>query len=122
VNYRTLLSTTVVLGWKKDLYAWLGVKEYFIFDPEYKLKPPLRAYRLRGQELVEEMVVGNRVTSEELGLELVNNGKTLRLYNPQTGEFLRTPAEEAASRRAEAERAERLAAKLRELGLDPDQV
>jgi Uma2 family endonuclease len=27
------------LNWKKQLYAWLGVREYFIFDPEYKLKP-----------------------------------------------------------------------------------
>lgn len=100
---------------KKDLYAWLGVREYFIFDPEYKLKPPLRAFRLRGQELMEEVVVGNRVWSEELGLELVNDGKTLHLFNPRTGEYLRTPMEEAA-------RAARLAAKLRELGIDPDQV
>lgn len=101
------------LQWKKQLYAWLGVEEYFIFDPEYKLKPPLRAFRLRGKELVEEVVSNNRVMSTELGLELVNDGKTLRLFNPATGEFLRTPAEEA-------HRAARLAAKLRELGLDPD--
>ena len=103
------------LTWKKQLYAWLGVAEYFIFDPEYKLQPPLRAFRLHGKDLVEEIVSNNRVTSEELGLELVNDGKTLRLFNPQAGEFLRTPAEEAA-------RATRLADKLRELGLDPDQL
>ena len=103
------------LTWKKQLYAWLGVAEYFIFDPEYKLQPPLRAFRLHGKDLVEEIVSNNRVTSEELGLELVNDGKTLRLFNPQAGEFLRTPAEEAA-------RATRLAAKLCELGLDPDQL
>ena len=78
----------------KDIYAWLGVPEYFVFDPEYKLKPPLRAFRLRGQELVEEVVSHNRVQSAALGLERVNDGKTLRLYNPQTGEFLRTHAEE----------------------------
>ena len=130
-------------GWKKELYAWLGVREYFVFDPEYKLKPPLRAFRLRGQELVEEVVTGNRVVSQELGLELVNDGKTLRLFHPQTGEFLRTPPEEFAARQLEAAarqqaenraaqatvdaqheaaRAERLAAKLRELGLDPEQI
>ncbi len=100
---------------KKDIYAWLGVQEYFVFDPEYKLQPPLRAFRLRGEVLVEEIVSHNRVWSETLGLELVNDGKTLRLFNPQTGAFLRTPVEEAA-------RAARLAAKLRELGLDPDQI
>jgi hypothetical protein len=86
-----------------------------LFDPESKLKPPLRAFRLRRAELVEELVRQNRVVSHELGLELVNDGHTLRLWNPARGEFLRTPAEEAA-------RADRLAAKLRALGLDPDQL
>jgi len=138
------------LKWKKQLYAWFGVKEYFIFDPEYKLRPPLRAYRLIGNQLIEEPVIGNRVMSNELGLELVDDGKTLRLFNPRMGQFLLTPAEEAAARRVEAqarqqaenradseaerakreaeraereaERAERLAAKLRELGIDPDKL
>jgi Uma2 family endonuclease len=124
------------LGKKKDLYAWLGVREYFVFDPEYKLQPPLRAFRLRGQELIEEIISQNRVISHELNLELVNDSITLRLWNPVTREFLRTPAEsyaqaeaetkraqmEAARAQAEADRADRLAAKLRELGLDPDQL
>ena len=116
-------------GKKKDLYAQLGVKEYFVFDPEYKLQPPLRAFRLHGEQLVEEIVNHQRVWSDELGLELVNTGTTLRLWNPGSQEFLRTPAEEATARqtemlaRQEAEqRAARLAAKLRELGLDPDQL
>lgn len=92
------------LKWKKQLYAWFGVNEYFIFDPEYKLKPPLRAYRLRGREYVEEAVTGGRVMSHELGLELVNTGETLRLCDPRTGQFLLTPDENAAARRrAEAE-------------------
>ena len=103
------------LGKKKELYAWLGVREYFVFDPEYKLQPPLRAFRLHGTELVEEMVLGNRAMSVELGLELVNDGSTLRLWNAATSAFLLTPAESYA-------RADRLAAKLRELGLDPNQL
>ncbi len=124
------------LGKKKDIYAWLGVREYFVFDPEYKLQPPLRTFRLHGADLVEEMVLGNRTKSAELGLELVNDGHTLRLWNPLTQEYLRTPAEEAAARQAEMiarqkeaaarqeaeQRADRLAAKLRVLGLDPDQL
>jgi Uma2 family endonuclease len=93
------------LKWKKQLYAWLSVNEYFIFDPEYKLKPPLRAYRLRGKEYVEEAVTGGRVMSEELGLELVNTGQTLRLCDPRTGHFLLTPQEEAAARREAENRA-----------------
>ena len=116
-------------GKKKDLYAWLGVREYFVFDPEARLRAPLRAFRLRGDELVEEIVTGDQVFSRELGLELVRSGDTLRLYNPPTREFLLTPAEsyiraeaEAAARQEAEQRAARLAAKLRELGLDPDQL
>jgi Uma2 family endonuclease len=103
------------LGEKKDLYAWLGVREYFVFNPEARWRAPLRVFRLRGKDFVEEMVTGNRVTSDELGLELVIVEKTLRLFDPRTKEFLRTPAEEAA-------RAARLAAKLRALGFDPEQL
>lgn len=100
---------------KKDLYAKLGLKEYFIFDPEYKLKPPFRAFRLSGDQYVEIAIVDGRARSVELGLDFVDRGQTLRLFNPQTGRFLPTPEEEAA-------RATLLAAKLRELGADPDQI
>ena len=89
------------------------------------------------------MVTGQRVLSHELGLELVQTGETLRLGDPRTGEFLLTPAESYARAAAEAnarqaaeaareqaqtaqhkaeQRAARLAAKLRALGLDPDQL
>ena len=106
------------LKWKKQLYAWLGVNEYFIFDPDYKLKPPLRAYRLRGKEYVEEAVTGGRVMSKELGLELVNTGETLRLSDPRTGQFLLTPEEEAAARREAETRAASAEAEIARLRAD----
>ena len=95
------------------MYAQLGIKEYFIFDPEYRyLKPALRAYRLKGAQYVELAIVNRRAWSEELGLELVDTGETLRLFDPTRGDFLLTPEEQATAHleakaraaRAEAER------------------
>jgi Uma2 family endonuclease len=118
------------LNSKFNLYERLGVAEYYVFDPEYRyIKPPLRAWRLSGGRYVEIAVANGRAQSDELGLELVNTGQALRLLNPATGQFLLTPEEEAVARqeadaaRQEAEaRAEHLAAKLRELGVDPDKL
>jgi Uma2 family endonuclease len=119
---------------KWRLYARLGVREYYIFDPEYDyLDPALVAYRLskRG-ELAKVKVKHRRVFSEALGLELVDTGETLRLYNPAIHQFLPTRAEvevlqqqteqraeeeaqarEEAERRAQEEAQARQAAELR---------
>ncbi len=102
------------LGWKHGLYAGLGVREYFLFDPtgEY-FRPILQGHRLRGKSYrplpslgTERGILG--LSSQTLGLELwARSGSAdqmayvLRLYNPATGEWLPTPAEEAAARRAE---------------------
>jgi Uma2 family endonuclease len=108
--------------WREDLYtkwqmyARLGVREYFIFDPEYDYLPePLVGWRLADEQYLPIEVTDGRARSEELGLELVDTGQTLRLYNPQTEQFLPTSQEET-------ERAERLAAKLRDMGIDPEHV
>ena len=121
---------------KWQLYARLGVREYFIFDPEYDYLPePLMAWRLSddGQYFPIPLIEGC-VQSDVLGLELCDTGATLRLHDLQTGELLLTALEESAAREAaevrtaaaevrtaQAEaRAERLAAQLRALGLTPD--
>ncbi len=79
---------------KWQLYAELGVQEYFIFDPEYDyLSEPLIAYRLEEARYVEIAVHAGRVRSEVLELEIVDTGKTLRLFNPKTNRFLPTPDE-----------------------------
>jgi len=98
--------------WK--LYAQLGVKEYFLFDPEYDyLIEALVGYRLENGEYTQLEVNDDRLYSETLGLELVNTGKTLRLFNPQTGSFLPTRSEEAAARR-QAEEARQQAEEARQ--------
>ena len=93
------------LGNKRVIYADLGVREYFIFDPlDSSLTPQLRGFRLEDGEYVP--MVGMRLHSEILGLDLVIEEDQLRLYDPQTGERLRIHAEaEAARREAEAENA-----------------
>ena len=84
---------------KMRLYAQLGVKEYFIFDPEYpKRRKPLNAYRLTPGGYVEVLVSGGRVMSEALGLELVDTGETLRLFDPKARRFLPTEDEESQAR------------------------
>ncbi|MGQ9626620.1 MAG: Uma2 family endonuclease [Anaerolineae bacterium] len=101
------------LGDKKILYAVLGVQEYFLFDPlEEYLRPPLRGYRLAGEEY--RQMPGDftssgerRLRSEVLGLELRVEEGRLRLYDLVTGQKLLTPAEmEEARQKAEARAAE----------------
>lgn len=86
--------------WKEDLqikwrlYEELGVQEYFIFDPEYDyLDDSLVGYKLESGKYVELEIKDGRVKSETLGLELVDTGETLRLFDPQTESFLPTPQE-----------------------------
>ena len=79
------------LNKKWFLYQKFGVKEYYIFDPEYDYLPePLIAYRLKKGELQQVKIKNGRIFSEELGLEIVDTGKGLRLYNPENKEFLKT--------------------------------
>ena len=92
---------------KYDLYARLGVTEYFLFDPlgEY-LRPPCRGYRLQ-QGRYRPLAAGEdgALWSVALGLALHGRGEQLRLYDPARQRWLPTPQEEAASRRAAEERA-----------------
>ena len=95
------------LGTKRALYAWMGVREYFLYDPlgEY-LEPPLQGYRLaeRDYEWIEPVAEGV-LYSEELGLDLRLEDGRLRLADPMTGEQLLTPTEAQKARRAAEERA-----------------
>jgi len=93
---------------KLQLYAQLGVREYYIFDPEYDYLPePLLAYRLEDGIYLPLEIENGVVKSEALGLELVETGETLRLRDLQTGELLPTATDanaEIARLRAELTR------------------
>lgn len=102
VTPQIVIELTSRKTWKEDLqtkwrlYEELGVQEYFIFDPEYDyLDDPLVGYKLENGKYVELEIKDGRAKSEVLGLELVNTGETLRLFDPQTESFLPTPQETA---------------------------
>jgi len=123
---------------KKDLYEKIGVQEYWLFDPKGEWIPE----QLRGYTLVEEeyQPILN-AQSSALGLRFQIEGPSLALYRLATGEKLLAPEEVAATLQAEIaarqaevaarqaaeadlaqaqQRAEQLAEKLRQLGIDPD--
>ncbi|QXE21810.1 hypothetical protein B6N60_00488 [Richelia sinica FACHB-800] len=122
-------------GAKKGIYAFLGVSEYFQYDPtaDY-LTPQLQGLRLVDGNYLP--ITANTLTdgtislsSEVLSLELRLEKGKLRFYNPATNQVLLTHEEEAAARqvaeaaRQEAEaKAQKLAAKLRELNIDLDSL
>jgi Uma2 family endonuclease len=99
---------------KRPLYETiLRVPEYYLFDPtgDY-LKPRLQGFRLREGRYEPMRLADDRLHSDRLGLDLVMQGETLRFYDSATGDYLRTPEEEAHDRAAaEAENA-RLRAEL----------
>ena len=104
------------LGGKKDLYAELGVGEYFVYDPRGDMHdPPLRGWGLRSGAYVEladlrRPGVPVALSSDALGLEFHLNGADLRLWDRSTASYLRTLAESvrrleiAGARREAAER------------------
>lgn len=96
----------------------LGVREYFLFDPEGRyLDPPLVGYRLvRGDYEPIEPVDG-RLPSEVMGVHLERVGELLHLYDPQTGGYVRSTEQRETEARARAEQAE-AALRARDAELD----
>ena len=109
------------LGYKRDAYHWMGVSEYWLFDPD--------GGRYYGQPLAWEKLVDGQYEampvqretdgmiwaySEALGLDVCAVGKMLRFYDPmQQGYVLSQPEEKAAREQAEAAREQAEAARER---------
>ena len=96
------------LGPKREVYARLGVKEYWQYDPtgEY-FTPVLQGLRLAGNACVRQLAVASpdgalTLTSETLGLELRVQGGEMRFRDPATGRMLLSHGEADAARRKEA--------------------
>ena len=109
---------------KRDVYASLGVSEYFLYDPraEY-LAPPLQGWRLHDgkyRPLPAATVLSNRgvsVASEVLGLELRDDreARMVRLRDPASGEILLSHRESELAREEEAAARREAEARVREL-------
>ena len=120
---------------KKDLYAELGIEEYFWFDP---MLLEFVGHRLSEGEY-QAIEPNNRgyLWSETLELWLGRSNRQLRYFLPD-GQLVLTPEEQCSRVASERDRAvltseqailrgdqamlknDRLAQKLRELGIDPD--
>ena len=92
---------------KKRLYARLGVREYFIFDPlrEYQ-DPMLRGFRLSGGSWTPILTrAGQPVHSEALGLDLLVVDGVLRFRDPGSGTLLLTILENDQARQVACQEA-----------------
>ena len=89
------------VGPKRGVYAGLGVKEYWLYDPTGEhLTPALRGYRLADgvyerQSSVESVDGTLSLYSETLGLDLWARGGKMRFRDPETGLDLLGHGEEA---------------------------
>ncbi len=94
---------------KRPLYeAVLRVPEYFQFDPtgDY-LRPRLQGLRLVDGQYQAIPLVDGGMHSEQLGLDLVQEGRTLRLFDPIYGVSLLSPQETRQQAERETSRADR---------------
>ena len=108
-------------GRKRDVYASLGVGEYWLFDPtgDY-LAPRLQGFSLHAGEYrplasVTPVSGGLSLHSEALGLDVgIDEDGRLRIHDPVSGKDLLAHDEEAAARRATETRLGETEARLHE--------
>jgi hypothetical protein len=125
------------LGHKLDGYARMGVLYYVVYDPQLKLKgATMRAFVLRDGEYQEldrpylprvglglKLWDGVFEDREDTWLRWCDEQSNVIMTGEERARMEAERADDEATARMEAEnRAARLAAKLRELGVDPDQL
>jgi Uma2 family endonuclease len=107
-------NTAKEMAKKRQFYDRYGVEEYYIYDPDRNDLTVL-CRREGGLQTIET----TDWQSPRLGMRLLLTAETLAVYYPDGQPFL-TTVELSAKAKRETARADRLAAKLRALGIDPD--
>jgi Uma2 family endonuclease len=106
---------------KLRFYEEFGVDEYYLYDPDHDV---LEGWR-RVEDELREIPEMNGWTSPVLGIKFDSSGSELKILGPDGRPFLtyQEIAQErdqiAHERDAERQRAERLAAQLQALGMEP---
>ncbi|WNZ22493.1 Uma2 family endonuclease [Leptolyngbya sp. NK1-12] len=124
-------NTQTEMNKKLVFYNRYGVEEYYLYDPD---KKDLSGWCRKGEQL-DIIDPIDQWTSPRLGIRFDLSGEELQIYRPDGKRFLTyveiaQQAEQAEQQleqteqqlEQERQRAERLAAHLRSLGIDPDQV
>lgn len=109
---------------KMQEYAWMGIPYYVVYDPEPTSiqSKPLIVYELVAGEYLPrpDFQLARLGLSVRLWDGVYEDGRAVWLrWATVDGNLIPTGAERAEQ---ESERAERMAAKLRELGIDPETV
>ena len=108
-------------GAKKGTYAYLGVQEYFLYDPTHDyLRPALQGFRLTDgnylpiqPSLIEETSLS--IYSQVLDLDLRIIEDRFRFYQPISNQMLRSHAELSIALESEVNNRQALESKLAEL-------
>ena len=104
---------------KRRFYEAHGAEEFILIDPE--LDRPAVEVWVRGGDRMRPVDPTGGWTSPRLGVRFVPTPTAVELYYPDGRRFL-TFVELGSQAIQERQRAEKLAAELRELGVDPDTV
>ncbi|MDJ0845076.1 Uma2 family endonuclease [Crocosphaera sp.] len=110
-------NTQTEMSRKLLFYERYGVEEYYIYDPHKNELSGL----LRGKEGLDIIDNMNDWISPRLGIRFEIAEPELKLYYPD-GDSFSTYTEERKKVQQEKQRSDKLAAKLKELGINPDEL
>ena len=101
-------------------YLDYGVKEYYLYDPDQN---ELSGWQREGERLTPIKELDGWV-SPQLKIKFELKPETIEIYHPDGTPFhtYTEVSEENKQLKEQRQRADRLAARLREMGIDPDEV